>query len=75
MRVSITNRLPKRGEHAALPWMRRLEHETADEYLERLVTALEDRFDDVVRAINVSDEEIAAGSGGAAGETLAWLGL
>ncbi len=64
MRVPITNRLPQRGEHSALPWQRRLEHETADEYLERLVTALEDRLDDIVRAVNVSDEEIGAGGGG-----------
>jgi hypothetical protein len=73
MRVSISNRLPKRGEHAALPWQARLTHETADEYLERLVTALEDRFDDMVRAVNVSDEEI--GSGGGGDEVLAWLGV
>lgn len=59
-RVSITNRLPRRGEHSALPWQKRLEHETDAEYVERLVTALEDRFDDIVRAVNVSDEEIGA---------------
>jgi hypothetical protein len=59
-RVSITNRLPRRGEHSALPWQRRLEHETDSEYLERLVTALDDRLLEIVRALN--SNAVAPGS-------------
>jgi hypothetical protein len=61
-RVPISNRLPRRGEHAGLQWLARLAKESDAEYLERLVTALDDRFDDVVRAINTTHESGGAGS-------------
>jgi hypothetical protein len=71
-RISITNRLPRRGEHSALPWLARLEHETDAVYLERLVMALDDRFDEFVRVVNTNESTAGSGSGD---ETLAWLGL
>ena len=61
-RVSITNRLPRRGENAAIQWLARLTHETDAQYLERLVTALDDRLDELVRGINATDAAIGGGS-------------
>lgn len=51
-RVSISQRFPRRAGHGALPWQERLKSEKTDDYVERLVTALEDRLDEVVRGVN-----------------------
>lgn len=63
-RVSIGNRLPRRWEHSALPFMRRLEHETDAQYLERLVTAIDERMDEFARVVNNNETLLGVGGGG-----------
>lgn len=59
-RVSITNRLPRKG--ASFAPVARLAKETDSEYLERLISVLDDRLDEIVRAINATDASIGGGN-------------